>query len=98
MEKKIVRYRMGGVSSSALWYSMQLFRDRRMVYYYYIWDILSDKDTDLLRKKTIDFECELYNVILEMDERIKTIKKSKSYRLGKMILRPFKKIYMILSH
>ena len=58
--------------------------------------ILYKQDPVKLKLQTVDFELELYQTILNMKEELKMIKKSKSYRLGYLILWPIKKMYSFL--
>lgn len=97
LDKVVVRYRLGGVSTSAQWESLRMFRDKRMIYFYYVWDVLALQDIEDLKQKTIESECDLYQNFLQKCDEVRNIKNSHAYRLGKAIISPYNKIKALLN-
>lgn len=92
LDKVVVCYRLGGVSTSEQWESMRIFHDKRMIHFYYVWDVLSCQDLDNLKLKTIEYECEIYKELLQKCDELRNVRNSHAYKLGKALLLPFRKV------
>ena len=97
LNKVVVRYRLGGISNSEQWQSVRMFQNKRMVYFFYVWDVLSTQDIDDLKLKTIEYECEKYNCYMQKCDELRKVQNSHAYRLGKAILWSFKKLKILFE-
>ena len=67
MDKYVVKYRLGGVSTSTEWNSLQLFRNKRFVFFYYIWNYKYLQNSENIIRETVEFECNMYSKTIEMN-------------------------------
>lgn len=76
IDQYVVKYRLGGISTSHEWKSMPLFRNQRQLFFYYIWNYFYNKDAELIIQKTVDFECDIYKNSLKLKEMYDVIASS----------------------
>ncbi|MCQ2607426.1 MAG: glycosyltransferase [Bacteroidales bacterium] len=91
MEKYVVKYRASldcSISTGKI-YSEKFFESQRLVYFYYIYPNLCDKD--LAIQNTVALEKTLRQNYIDLLN-------SKSYRLGSFLLQPLKKIYSLIKN
>jgi alpha-1,3-rhamnosyltransferase len=101
LNKYIVKYRIGGISTSSDWESERVYRSKRLVFYFYQFPKLYSKNVDETIYKIVDGECEIYRKYIETSQKLKEIKNSKRYRLGSMLISPmkkFKKLWKKINH
>lgn len=92
LDKEVVVYRLGGVSTSSTWDSLPLFKDKRRIFFYYQWDHFFNKNREEVIEKTIEEECRLYEELLKAKKEAEEARSSHAYKLGRCILAPFKRI------
>lgn len=92
LDKEVVAYRLGGVSTSSTWDSLPLFKDKRRIFFYYQWDHFFNKNREAVIEKTIEEECRLYEELLKAKKEVEEARASHAYKLGSCILAPFKRI------
>lgn len=66
LDKVLVLYRIGGVSTSAL-ISIEMFRSERLFYFYYLFPEWSKVDYDAAVKRMVDFEVGVYGTLKEKE-------------------------------
>lgn len=76
LDKYVVKYRLGGISTSEKWSSLQLFQNKRLLFFYYIWHYKYQKKPENIINETVDFECNIYNKVLEMNKLYSIINSS----------------------
>ena len=76
LDKYVVKYRLGGISNSTKWHSLQLFQNKRLMFFYYIWHYKYQKNPENIINETVDFECNIYNKVLEMNKLYSIINSS----------------------
>ena len=83
----IVKYRLGGISTSNRWMTPIVYASQRKMYFYYQFEYLYQQDKESTIEDLIQYEIQAYESLY--NEVLKT-KNSKAYKLGKLILSPFK--------
>lgn len=86
----IVRYRLGGISTSDTWSTPDLFLNKRKMFFYYQFDNKYDKDKSAIVESLINFEYNLYRQLYSTKQELISLRTSRAYHLGKFILKPFK--------
>lgn len=109
LDKVIVLYRVGGVSTGAMT-SIEMFRSERLFYFYYLFPEWCKVNYDAAIKRMVDDEVNVYRALKEKEttseamirrerdhlrvendylkEQMNARMRSKSYRLGRMLLHP----------
>ena len=82
IDKVLVRYRVGGISTSAKLPSPKYHRSERMFYYLYQFPERYKEDPQFTIEDILRDECRVYDTYY-------TLFNSKAYRLGKALLKPF---------
>lgn len=96
VDKVLVSYRIGGIStgntmSMISYYSNRLFR------FYYCYPEWKKENYEEAVKRMVNEECEVYQCFLDLEKQLNKIRSSKAYRLGKMLLKPFRYMRNILK-
>ena len=83
IDKTLVRYRVGegGLSSGSGSINLKYQESVRLLYFYYIFPALFERNPDLAIKRSVDYEISLWR-------DIQSIQNSPSYLLGSFILKP----------
>lgn len=92
MNKDIVKYRVGGISTTNEWWSLKTYRSKRLFFYFYQFQELYDANQEKTVFQVVSDECSIYQQYIETQEKLESLKKSKSYMIGKFIMYPFSKI------
>lgn len=82
VDKVLVKYRVGGISTSAKLPSPKYHRSERMFYYLYQFPERYKEDPQRTIEEILREECRVYDTYY-------TLFNSKAYRLGKALLKPF---------
>ena len=90
LDKRIVRYRIGGFSTSSKWDSLNAYKSKRLLYFYYQFEPHYTNNLDNAIKEVVDHECKIYQEFLSSKEKLLNIKKTASYRIGHIIITPFR--------
>lgn len=88
VDKLLVKYRIGGISTTLA--SMRYYRDNRLAYFYYTHYEIDKENREMAIQKVVAHECEVYDRVLKLENEVKEIRSSKSYRIGKFVLTPLK--------
>lgn len=83
VDKCLVLYRIGGISTSHRWQSTSVFKSNRQVYYYYLFEEEYSIDKQATLDKIIEYECYLYDLLqreLMITDKIRTSAVYKLYR------------------
>ncbi len=83
LDDYVVQYRLGGISDSKLWDDMLAFQNLRLFWFYYVFADLYATDSQKAVEQAVEYEVNL----------MRTLKLSKSYRLGEFLLAPMKWIW-----
>lgn len=87
LDCKIVKYRLGGISNSSKWHTPLIYASQRKMYYYYQFEHLYKKNKTKTVEELIQYETNIYKLLYNDSMNVR---RSKAYRLGYMILYPFK--------
>ena len=88
MDKEIVRYRVGGISTSKAWQSPELYRNRRLTFFYYQFDCLYSDNPEIAINDIVNEECDVYGRLMHAMEQLSAIKSSFAYKVGYAIISP----------
>ena len=91
MDKDIVKYRVGGISTTNEWDSPKVYRSKRLFFYFYQFKELCDINPEKAIQIVVKDECSIYQQYLGTLEKYESIKRSRSYIIGKIIIYPFRK-------
>lgn len=89
LDKDVVTYRLGGLSNSKRWESLEVYKEKRKLFYFYIWDYYYDKDSEFIIQKAVEDECYVYQQFLSIKDKYEKIKSSYSYKTGRFIISLF---------
>lgn len=95
LDSVIVKYRIGGISTSDTWNRPELFLNQRKMYFYYQFEDKYFKDKAATIESLIDFEFNIYKQMYDTYQELVACRKSYAYRLGKFLLTPFKYLKFI---
>ncbi len=93
IDKVIVMYRVGGISTPNEWQSLEYYRSRRLTHFYYQFDYFYSKDADKAIVDTVTHECEIYSSLLDCQKQLNKIKSSFLYKLTILPYIKIKKIW-----
>ena len=97
IDKEIVEYRVGGISTSKVWQSYELFRNRRLVYFLYQFEYFYKENPDKVIMDTVEQECDVYKNLLNCQEQLAAIQSSFGYKVWRAITFPHKTIKRIMN-
>ena len=80
IDKCLVNYRLGGISSSERWESLDLFMSKRQVFFYYVLKHELKRGKDNVISSIIDFECDLYSRYLTEHAFAEKIRHNKYFK------------------
>lgn len=93
IDKLLVKYRIheGSLSTSSMASARMMYSDRLFTLYYRYPKWVERNEDEAVYRLTKEF-MQIYENLLKMHQRYDQIRSSKAYRLGKFILKPFKKL------
>ena len=94
MDKVIVRYRIGGISTSVTWQTPLMYENQRKMFFYYQFEYLYNLDKDKMIGSLLQHEIDIYTRLYN-DAR--NARNSKAYKIGSLLLLPCKKIRNIFG-
>ncbi len=92
LDKTIVKYRLGGISTSNQWQSPIAYDSQRKMFYYYQFEYLYKMNPEHAIALIVDHESSLYQNLYNENHNLRN---SKAYKLGLIILKPFNRIQRI---
>lgn len=95
MDKVIVRYRIGGISTSHTWQTPLMYENQRKMFFYYQFDYLYKLEKDKIIEKLLQHEIDIYTRLYN-DAR--NARNSKAYKIGSLLLIPYKKLSNIFHY
>lgn len=94
LDNYIVKYRVGsGVSLSSYQQSVEMYKCRRQVFFYYIFRQEYMKNPDTAVEALIEEECVLYHKYLDYDHFVNTIKRNFLYKIIHSLYRMWHSIF-----
>ena len=95
LDKVIVRYRIGGISTSHTWQTPLMYENQRKMFFYYQFDYLYKLEKDKIIEKLLQHEIDIYTRLYN-DAR--NARNSKAYKIGSLLLIPYKKLSNIFHY
>ena len=96
VDKVLVNYRVGGISTGNRT-SLNMYRSGRLFdFYYRIPEWYRENQEEAIRR-VVDEECAVYQWYVSSEKQLNQIRSSKAYRLGKLLLKPFRWMKRIKS-
>lgn len=89
INKVLVNYRIGGISTSETMLSSKYYFANRAFCFYYQFPEWYAYDEKKAIDRMLNEEMRIYQMTFDLDRQLTSTRKSKAYRLGKFILRPF---------
>lgn len=81
IDEFLVKYRVGGISTSQKWQSPLVFKSKRQVYYYYLFEKEYAQNKQDTLDRLIEFDCNLYNSYWKEHLITERIRRSIFYKL-----------------
>lgn len=88
IDKVLVKYRVGGISTGHR-LNPKMFMSERKFCLYYQYPEWYKENPDMAVDRIIKEEMEIYNALVDLEQRNTMLRGSKAYRLGKALLKPF---------
>lgn len=89
VDKVLVKYRIGGISTSGTMFnSKYYFANRAFCFYYQFPEWFASNEKEAI-DRMLSEEMRIYQMAFNLDRQLTSVRKSKAYRLGKNIIRPF---------
>lgn len=85
----VVKYRLGGISTSKKWLAPIVYANKRKMFFYYQFEYMHTRDSRNAINDLINYEVHIYETLYN---ELKMIRSSKAYKLGKFLLSPIKYI------
>lgn len=89
IDKVLVKYRVGGLSTN-IRHPSRYYRANRLVRFYYQYPEWYKENIDKAISKIVQEEVDIYEELLTTENKLYRIQNSKAYRLGVILLRPYK--------
>lgn len=89
IDKELVMYRVGGISTEHH-PSLPYYRANRLFCLYYQYPEWYKVDPEKAVERVVADEVEIYKYLLDTENQLNQIQKTKAYQLGKWLLKPFK--------
>lgn len=89
VDKVLVKYRVGGIST-AYRPNPKIYRSNRMFTFLYLFPEWYKSNPEEAAERVLDEEMQMYQWLMDSERQLKQIQASKAYRLGKVLLKPFK--------
>ena len=89
INKVLVQYRVGGISTVNR-AGMNAYKSSRLFCFLYQYPEWVKEDPEKAVERVIKEEMDVYNDLLLTENELKRIKNSNAYKIGKMLLKPFK--------
>ncbi len=88
--KEFVKYRVGGLSTQSRSMSVAQYHSERLVCFFYQYPEWYKENPEKAVERVVRGETEIYKYLIESENQLNQILQSKAYRLGKMLLKPFR--------
>lgn len=88
IDKVLVRYRVGGISTNGR-FSSSAYRSDRLFHMYYRFPVWMENNYDDAVKRIVDHEVSAYEDLLVLESKYDSIRQSYAYRIGKKMVAPF---------
>ena len=88
IDKVLVKYRVGGMSTKHR-LNAKMYMSERKFCLYYQYPEWYKENPDMAVDRIIKEEMEIYNALIDLEQRNAMLRGSKAYRIGKAILKPF---------
>lgn len=89
-DKEIVKYRVGGVSTSKDWQSYELFKNRRLLFFLYQFEYFYNENSEKVIVDIVEQECVVYKELLSCHEQLAAIKNSLGYKVCRVVTYPYR--------
>ena len=89
VDKVLVKYRVGGISTGNR-ASLKMYRSGRLFDFYYRFPEWYKQNPETAIQRIVDEECAVYQWYVLSEKQLNQIRSSKAYRLGQLLLKPFK--------
>ncbi len=97
IDKVLVKYRMGGISTQKQQMSSAVYRSNRLMRFFYQYPEWYRENTENAVSRIVDEEMGLYMALLKTEEQLRRNCTSHSYRLGRFLLTPFRFLRRLLN-
>lgn len=89
VDKVLVKYRIGGVSTMPR-LNPNMYRSSRLFCFLYQYPEWCEENQDKAVERVVRDEMEIYQYLVDTNIRLMQLESSKAYRLGKLLLKPFR--------
>lgn len=89
VDKVLVRYRLGGISTQKR-VSLNMYHSLRLLDFYYRFPEWYMENQDEAIHRMVEEECICFDALLSTEKQLLQIRSSKAFRLGKLLLSPFR--------
>lgn len=89
VDKVLVNYRVGGVSTMPR-LNPNMYRSSRLFCFFYQYPEWCEENQDKAVERVVRDEMEIYQYLVDTNIRLMQLEFSKAYRLGKLLLKPFR--------
>ena len=89
IDKVLVEYRVGGVSTMPR-LNPKMYRSSRLFCFLYLYPEWYEENQDKAVERVVRDEMEIYQYLVDTNIRLMQLESSKAYRLGKLLLKPFR--------
>lgn len=90
IDKVLVKYRAGGISTKKQRMSPALYRSNRLMRFYYQYPEWYRENAETAVSRIVEEEVSLYCALIETEEQMRKSRMSCSYRLGHFLLKPYR--------
>lgn len=95
LDKVIVRYRIGGISTSCTWQTPLMYENQRKMFFYYQFDYLYKLEKDKIIEKILQHEIDIYTRLYNDAHNARN---SQAYKIGSLLLFPLKKMRNVCQY
>lgn len=89
VDKVLVKYRVNGISTNNR-PSLNYYRSLRLFCFLYQYPVWFEANNDRAVERAVNEEMDVYQWLIDAEKQLTQIQQSKAYRLGKLLLKPFK--------
>lgn len=89
IDKTLVKYRIGGISTSNK-YALQYYKAHRLMCFYYQYPEWCKEDMDAAITRVVRDEMDIYMTMKKLETSLHNVYQSRAYRLGTSLLKPIK--------
>lgn len=94
LDKVLVKYRLGGIATNDK-VSLRSYESFQLFKFYYQFPEWIKRDEDDAISRIVKEQVDQYDELLKTEKKLNQVLSSKAYRLGKLLLRPWNKIYTL---